>query len=603
MLNIGALVAYRSTPAKIISIQQNKFEILLPDSKIIKVREKDFLYIYPQYEIVKDLLVDVNAKILLEFEGQLLSIKEVTEWIFEVYNAQNAWQTYLLAKDGLYFYINGSKLFIRDAKQLNKIKQQRQDKLIELTKINSCIENINNNKISAQDDELLQELELVAYNLVKYSKLLNHLKIKSTPESAHKFLLDCGYWDALHNPYPNRNSIHKNSEHHHTFIDSKREDLTHLTAYAIDNKSSNDADDAISIDGDTIWIHIADVATQISIDSDLDNYAKNHISSLYLPDMVINMLPDNVLPIFSLGAKKYSQAMSIGFQLNKGEIFDIKIVKSNIQVKNISYDDADEILSENSDLKKLNNIAKQHSEFRNNNGAIRLELANINIKLLDKKVFIQEPKFSKSREMVAEMMIIAGRVCAKFALENNIPMPYLTQEKGDFSKDILANKNNLSFSQKFSMMRCFKKSKISSIASAHYALGLDAYIRITSPIRRYLDLVAQQQIINFINNKSVRTKEQIMQTIRCYNKDILKIIITNKHSLEHFKCLFLQQNKNWQGIAIVVAKKDSKAILFIKSLSIFTTIKLDDKFSLDEEVKIKVKSIDLVNLLVEFKLA
>ena len=603
MLNIGALVAYRGKPAEIKAIKTKKFEILLQDSTLLKVREKDFVVIYPQYSLINDKCPKANIEILADFVGQSLSVKEVTEWIFEEYSAQNAWCTYMLAKDGMYFYIQERRIVIREQEQVNKIKAQREARQIELESINNCIENINNNTISKSDSKWLAEVELVAYNSIKYSKLLNYLKITQTPESAHKFLINCGYWNNFHNPYPNRNSIYTNQQYHHKVINTDRQDLTHIISYAIDNPESTDSDDAISIDGDMIWVHIADVAAQVAIESELDVYARERISSLYLPDKVINMFPNDIVALFSLGQDKYSKALSIGFRINDGDICDIKIIQSNIKVENITYDMADKILLENADLSKLNNISQEHKKFRDNNSAIKLKLPNIDLKASNNKVYLRQRNSSDSREMVAEIMIIAGRAFAQFALENDIAMPYLTQEKGNFNKDILANKDKLTFSQIFSIMRCFKKSKISTTASVHSSLGLRSYVRITSPIRRYLDLVAQQQIVNFINNSKMRTKDEIEHIIKHSNNAMLKIIRTNKNSIEHFKCLFLKQNKKWSDIGIVVDKQKQRATLLIKSLAMFVNIKLDFDCSIDQEILLKVKSIDLENLLIDFQVA
>ena len=64
-----------------------------------------------------------------------------------------------------------------------------------------------------------------------------------------------------------------------------------MICLAIDNSYYSDADDEISIDGDRIWIHIADVASFVDIDSELDMFTRKMISNLYLPDQIFHMLP------------------------------------------------------------------------------------------------------------------------------------------------------------------------------------------------------------------------------------------------------------------------------------------------------------------------
>lgn len=47
------------------------------------------------------------------------------------------------------------------------------------------------------------------------------------------------------------------------------------------------------------------------------------------------------------------------------------------------------------------------------------------------------------------MMVMAGRVVAQFAVDNNIVMPYTIQDKGEFSQEILDNQDRLSLSESF----------------------------------------------------------------------------------------------------------------------------------------------------------
>ena len=92
----------------------------------------------------------------------------------------------------------------------------------------------------------------------------------STPENAHQLLIKLKYWSDLTNPYPQRHKIYSDEEIKVESKELSRKDLTHLTCLAIDNSDSSDADDAISIDGDKLWIHIADVANYVETDSELD---------------------------------------------------------------------------------------------------------------------------------------------------------------------------------------------------------------------------------------------------------------------------------------------------------------------------------------------
>ena len=535
------------------------------------------------------------------FKLESLSLKELTEWLFDDYSSQNAWCTNLLAEDGLYFFWNKDILILRSTEQIKVIEKQRQEKSLEIESLQRCVDNLQNNKVDERDSFWLREIEKVALNQSKHTKVLSALSIDNTPERAHELLLKIKHWSELINPYPERHKIYPNEELTSGFKEVTREDLTHLKSFAIDNSDSSEADDAISLDGERVWIHIADVASQVDIDSELDGYAQKRASNLYLPDQTIHMLPPNLSSLCSLGESEKSSALSVGFKMIDCQISDIKILQSEIKVVKMSYEDADKALKEDQVLSKLNNLAKSHKAFRNNNGAIKLDLPNVDVKLKNKKVDIQIQAESESRELVAEMMVIAGRVIAQYATENKISMPFLTQEVGSFSEDIMQNKENLTATQAFQATRCFKQSKITPKASLHAGLGLSCYVRVTSPIRRYLDLLVQQQLVRFINNQTTLDDAQIKQRITQVNAVISRVNKATRQSIEHFKCLFLKQNNNWRGKGIIVDLNGNKATVLIPEIAMITQLKLKSKAQLEDEIELRAVSINLENRSIDFK--
>lgn len=601
MFKVGALVAYKGKPAKITAVTTHKYDLSFSDGSSRKVREKDFRYIHPNFASVNDQCPLADMSVLEDLQDESLSLKELTEWLFDDYSSQNAWCTSLLAEDGLYFFWSKDILILRSTEHIKVIEKQRQEKSLEIESLQHCVDNLQNNIIDERDSFWLSEIEKVALNQSKHTKVLSALSIDNTPERAHQLLLKIKHWSELINPYPERHKIYPNEEQTLDVKEVTREDLTHIKSFAIDNSDSSEADDAISLDGERVWIHIADVATQVDIDSELDTYAQKRASNLYLPDQTIHMLPPNLSSLCSLGESEKSSALSVGFKMIGCQISDIKILQSEIKVLKMSYEDADKALKENQVLSKLNNLAKSHKAFRNNNGAIKLDLPNVDVKIKNKKVDIQIQAESESRKLVAEMMVIAGRVIAQYANEHEISMPYLTQEVGSFSEDIMQNKENLTATQAFQATRCFKQSKITPKASLHAGLGLSCYVRVTSPIRRYLDLLTQQQLVRFINNQTTLDDTQIKQRITQVNAVISRVNKATKQSIEHFKCLFLKQNNNWYGKGIIVDLNGNKATLLIPEIAMITQLKLKSKAQLEDEIELRAVSINLENRSIDFK--
>ena len=81
--------------------------------------------------------------------------------------------------------------------------------------------------------------------------------------------------------------------------DGRRRDLTDLAVYAVDDATTTDMDDGVSvlIRADRtmqVGVHITDVAGLIPLDSEPDREAAARISSLYFPDRKIPMFPETV---------------------------------------------------------------------------------------------------------------------------------------------------------------------------------------------------------------------------------------------------------------------------------------------------------------------
>ena len=600
---INSLVAYKGKPARVVSSTTHKFDIEFTDGSSRKVREKDFRFVHPEFTQVDDKCSHADLSVLEDFQEETLSLQEITEWLFDDFSAKNAWCTCLLVEDGLYFYWQKDQIFVRPTEQVQSIQAKRDAEILEAERLKSCIEHLSNNTYDESDLEYLKEIEKVALNQSKHAKILDHIKVENSPEAAYQFLLKLNYFDASFNPYPARFGIPEDEEISVEMPDFERIDLTHLTSYAIDNAESNDADDAISINGDRLWVHVADVSAIVEPGSELDSYAQERVSNLYLPEQIIHMLPVSITNACALGMSETSPALSFGFDFSKDNIENIEVVRSTIKVTNISYDDADKVLNSNADLSKLQAVVTAHKRYRDENGAISLSLPRVDVRLKDGEVQISDQTSSPSRELVAEMMIMAGRVIAQFAQENDIVMPYAIQDEGDFPQETLDNKHNLTMSESFATTKCFKRSATSTKPLQHYGLGLDAYLRVTSPIRRYLDLLAHQQLSNFINDKPILDLEKMKEIIGINNATMADVGRTTRFSNDHYKCLYLMQNKNWQGEAIVVDTRGDKALIMMPEIGMMTQIKFKELPKLDDAVQVKVSSVNLVERSVNFKTA
>ena len=139
MFKVGALVAYKGKPAKINAVTTHKYELNFSDGNNRKVREKDFRYVHPNFTSVNDNCPFADMSVLKDLQAESLSLKELTEWLFDDYSSQNAWCTNLLAEDGLYFFWNKDRLILRPTEQIKIIEKQRHEKNLENESLQRCI--------------------------------------------------------------------------------------------------------------------------------------------------------------------------------------------------------------------------------------------------------------------------------------------------------------------------------------------------------------------------------------------------------------------------------------------------------------------------------
>lgn len=600
---VNSLVAYKGKPARIVNVATHKFEIEFTDGSTRKVREKDFRFIHPEFTKVNDSCAHADVSVLEEFQEEVLTLQEITEWLFDEYTAQTAWCTCLLVEDGLHFYWQKDHVFVRPSEQVQGILDKRNAEKLAAESLQHCIDNLNNNTFDEQDIPYLQEAAKVALNQSKHAKILDHVGIENNEESAYKFLLKVGYFSDNFNPYPARFSIPEDEEIEVSLPEIERVDLTHMTCYAIDNEGSNDADDAISIDGDRLWIHIADVSTIVDSGSELDEYARERGSNLYLPEQIIHMLPTSITKALALGETETSPALSIGLNMDEGIISNIEVVHSTIKVTNTTYEAVDKELDSNPDFIKIQTFVDQHKAFREKSGSISLNLPNVDVRYINNEVQIEQQKSSPSRDFVAEIMVTAGRTISQYAQENDIVMPYALQDEGDFPQEVLDKKENLSTAESFQAIKFFKRSATSIKPLPHYGLGLDSYLRITSPLRRYYDLLAHQQLSNFIAGKPTLDKKRVKEIIGINNNALADVGRVTRFSNDHYKCLFLKRNPGWKGEGIVVDIRGDKALFMIPEVGLMTQIKFKEGQipKADDKMALKVTRVDMLERSANFK--
>ncbi len=600
------LVIYREKAA-IVTTVGAKIEIKLATDKTVKVRPKDIQFLHPgpltnfsQLTISVKNDIDEIRELL---EGETTNLDDLMELMYEQNSPAAAWAIYEFLQDGLFFTGTLECISPTTQEEYEAEFNRRNAKEAEKTAWTEFMERVRTKAIIESDHEKLQTVVDVAYGTSTNSKILKELSIEITPENAHTLLLNLGVWDYAINPYIKRFGLSTDLDYPEvgSIPDEERLDLTHLAAYAIDDEDNKDPDDAVSYDNGTLWIHIADVASIVQPDSELDIQAKANAANLYLPETTVTMLPEKITALYGLGLSEYSPALSFAVTLKEsGEIDTVKIHPSTIKVTRTTYRKTEEVIDQ-SPFKEMYAMAAQYQAYRIANNAVMLNFPEVKIRVENDLVRLIPIPHLKAQKLVTNAMLMTGESAAQYAQEHTIPFLYTTQPAPDLTEVPEEQHTPSTLSDMFAFRRYMKGGQMKASPEPHSGLGLPAYSRATSPIRRYVDLIAHQQIRAHIKGQTLMDEQEILNRVGAYEASIGSIVKAERMSNRHWTLVYLMQNPDWKGTAIVVAKKERFSIVMVPELGFESRISLQQNVELDDEITLSVNSINLPQLEVYFQ--
>ncbi|MFZ2959203.1 MAG: ribonuclease catalytic domain-containing protein [Candidatus Ozemobacteraceae bacterium] len=274
-----------------------------------------------------------------------------------------------------------------------------------------------------------------------------------------------------------------------------------LTVWAIDSVGTNDRDDAFSIlpgaDGTTtLWVHVTDVAAYIRPGSAMDRESLRRGTSIYMPDGNIPMLPPSLSEdTLSLNQDTDRRVVSLRMVVDSaGNIIEFSPLMALIRVaRAVDYPEGDSLAASGEPaLVAALELAERLRTQRKAAGAIILSRPELNLRVRDGNIKV-ERNFEKSptSEMIAEFMIWANHLAALWCRDRGIACLYRVQEKPETVVEMGPTFDAVKFYQ---AIRQFKRTTITTNPGRHGCLGVDPYCQITSPMRRYSDLLLQRQI-------------------------------------------------------------------------------------------------------------
>ena len=342
----------------------------------------------------------------------------------------------------------------------------------------------------------------------------------------------------------------------------EREDLTHLPIVAIDPADARDHDDAIwaEPDGEGGWnaiVAIADVSFYVRPGSALDKEARSRGNSVYFPDRVVPMLPEELsADICSLKAGKARAAMACHLKIAKdGTLESWKFTRAKICVAaNIAYEDAQaamdlasevriEVSSQTCSMPQIEGPVpnalvetaltplwacwRALLKARDKREPLELDLPERQVVLDEKgRITSVAPRERLDAHRLVEDFMIAANVAAARALEaKNAPVMYRVHEPPSREKLVSLKDYLDTFDIPFTLGQVVRPATFNRIIGqvgdaeyrpeimeqllrtqmqarygperlGHFGLALATYAHFTSPIRRYADLLVHRALVS-----------------------------------------------------------------------------------------------------------
>ena len=319
---------------------------------------------------------------------------------------------------------------------------------------------------------------------------------------------------------------------------SNRVDLRDLLSFTIDPETAKDFDDALSVDGDRAWVHIADVSAYVPAGSPLDRGAARRAFTTYVPGLAAPMLPPE-LADDRCSLRPHEDRLTVTVELvPDGEP---RIYRSVIRsAARLTYAQAERREAEAAVAAALEQIDKLTAAIRERRfarGALRIESPEINFEFDGHGGVARAWKESEptAHRLVEELMIAANEAVARLLSSRRREALYRVHERPDpHGIELLlkkladldvptppepdqltpalaaavasqASERVMDYTSRSGrgreafpalVLRALKQARYDPQNLGHSGLASTAYCHFTSPIRRYPDLVVHRALLH-----------------------------------------------------------------------------------------------------------
>ncbi len=345
-------------------------------------------------------------------------------------------------------------------------------------------------------------------------------------------------------------------------LPSSVRDLVGEHTIAIDSVRTRDVDDALSVslEGDDVIvrIHITDVAHFVEHDSPLDNVLRDRATSIYLPDMLIPMIP----PVLSENAAsltvgKQSPAMTLTVRIGSDlKVKEYEICTSVISLtERITYEEADERIADSASREALLfRTASAMRESRVAAGALIFRDPELTVRVGEDgevEVAVRDRE-TPSQVLVSEMMILANALFARFLADRRVPALFRSQPPPNEKIELGEAFDPV---QSYRARKALARSDLTLEPAPHSTLGLDCYTTATSPLRRYSDLLVQRQLKSVVQwGRPLMDRDEVERVLTEISHPLARSGPLERERQRYFLFKYLQQRKHEEFEAVVLQR-------------------------------------------------
>ena len=365
-------------------------------------------------------------------------------------------------------------------------------------------------------------------------------------------------------------------------------------AFSIDDSTTTEIDDAFSVEELSagnwrVGVHIAAPTLGMPQGSAGDMIAAQRLSTVYLPGQKITMLPEHVVQAFTLCADRVCPALSMYLDVGyaeDGETLTIKHIESRLEqvhiATNLRHDTLEPLFNEDTlsagkldypyanELRLLWKFAQALEKLRGKPSDGNAQQTDYNFFIENDRVSItQRKRGSPIDKVVSELMILVNSEWGRQIAEQDFAGIYRTQSNG--------------------------KVKMSTVAAPHQGLGLSQYMWSSSPLRRYVDMVNQRQIIAMLRNSEpayAKNDDALFVAMRDF-ETMYGIYNEFQRDMEKYWCLRWLQQEGMEQVEASVMRENLVKLLNIPLIFRVTSLPETPANTL---VKLAIVDLDLLDL-------